>query len=84
MTELVLLTSPDCHLCQHGRTVLDELATELPLTWREESSETPEGGRLAAAAPPLRPVLFDASGSVLGYGRLSTRRLRRQLSRRAA
>jgi hypothetical protein len=37
---------------------------------------------LAAAAPPLRPVLFDPAGRVVAYGRLSAKRLRRRLRRR--
>jgi hypothetical protein len=80
----VLLTAPDCHLCAHARGVLDTLADDDLLRWRELGSVSQEGRRLAAAAPPLRPVLFDADGRVLSYGRLSRRRLLRQLERDAA
>ncbi len=79
MTTLTLLTAPGCHLCQHGREVLDMLAAEGLLTWREVDAESDEGLRLAATAPPLRPVLCDADGHMVAYGRLSARRLRRQL-----
>ena len=79
MSAFVLLTAPDCHLCAHGREVLSELVACGLLTWREVESDSAEGQRLATAAPPLRPVLFDDAGRVLGYGRLSARRLRRQL-----
>ena len=79
MTELALLTAQDCHLCAHGREVLDDLAAEGLLSWREVSTTSPEGERLAAIAPPMRPVLFSDDGRVLGYGRLSQRRLRRTL-----
>jgi hypothetical protein len=75
MSGLVLLTAPDCHLCGHGREVLGELGSE----WREVSDASEEGQRLAVAAPPLRPVLYAADGSVVAYGRLSLKRLRRQL-----
>ena len=80
MRRLVLLTSQDCHLCAHGREVLDTLASEGRLSWREVDTESAEGRRLAAAAPPLRPVLFDPDSRVVAYGRLSPKRLRRQLS----
>jgi hypothetical protein len=77
MSALVLLTAPDCHLCNHGCNVLEALGVD----WREVHSESEEGQRLAAAAPPMRPVLFDADGRVLAYGRLSLKRLRKQLHR---
>ena len=83
MNELVLLTAHDCHLCAHGRESLDELAAEVHLSWREIDADSDEGRALAASAPPLRPVLYDAEGHVLAYGRLSAKRVRRQLARAA-
>ena len=77
MTDLLLLTAPDCHLCGHGREVLDGLAGEGLLSWREVATESEEGQALAASAPPLRPVLFGEDGRVVAYGRLSAKRLRR-------
>lgn len=79
MSELVLLTDPDCHLCGHGREVLDELGVD----WREVSTASPEGREIEMSAPPMRPVLY-RDGRVIAYGRLSARRLRRQLSKAAA
>ena len=81
MTPFLLLTARDCHLCAHGREVLDALASEGLLSWREVDAESAEGRQLAAAAPPLRPVLFTPDGRVVAYGRLSAKRLRRQLPR---
>jgi hypothetical protein len=78
MSELVLLTAPDCHLCEHGRGVLDELGVD----WREVSTGSDEGRRLEATAPPMRPVLYAIDGRAVAYGRLSARRLRKQLARR--
>ena len=80
MSPLLLVTGQDCHLCAHGREVLDALAGEGLLSWREVDAESAEGRQLAAAAPPLRPVLFDPDSRVVAYGRLSPKRLRRQLS----
>lgn len=81
MTELVLLTGRDCHLCEHGKQVLAELAAEGLLEWREIEDGTEQGRALARSVPPLRPVLLDPDGRVLAYGRLSARRLRKQLTR---
>ena len=72
---MLLLTSPDCHLCEHARAVLNELG----LSWREVTSESAEGRELETTAPPMRPVLFAPDGRVLAYGRLSLKRLRKQL-----
>ena len=77
---LTLLSAPDCHLCAHARAVLEELSGEADVRWREVSTDSTEGKRLAAAAPPLRPVLLSADGRVLAYGRLSKRRLRKDLA----
>ena len=77
MKAVLLLTARDCHLCEHGRGVLDGLAAEGLLTWREIEADSDEGRSLAATAPPLRPVLYDEDGHVVAYGRLSARRLRR-------
>ena len=80
MTTLRLLTAEDCHLCDHAKTVLDELG----VSWREVAADSDEGRRLTAAAPPLRPVLYDADGRMLAYGRLSARRLRKTLPTQGA
>ena len=44
MTVLRLLTSSDCHLCEHGKRVLDDIG----VTWREVKAESEEGRGLAA------------------------------------
>lgn len=76
MTPLILLTAPDCHLCEHGKHVLNDLG----VPWQAVDEETDEGGRLAAGAPPMRPVLYTADGRLLAYGRLSLKRLRKHLA----
>ena len=75
MSPLVLLTESDCHLCQHAKGVLAELGVQ----WREVGGDSQEGMRLAASAPPMRPVLLTTDGRILAYGRLSLKRLRKQL-----
>lgn len=80
MNTFVLLTERDCHLCAHGRAVLEDLAAEGLLEWREVAADSEEGRALATTAPPLRPVLYDRHGRAVAYGRLSAKRLRRSLT----
>jgi hypothetical protein len=77
VTELVFVTTEDCHLCEHGRGVLDELGIER----REISDNSDEAATLAAAGIPLSfmPVLTDGE-RVIAYGRLSGKRLRKELA----
>lgn len=74
---LVYVTARDCHLCEHGRQVLRVLG----IAAREIDVESDEARRLAAVGIPLvlLPVLTDGS-RVVGYGRLSEKRLRRELA----
>lgn len=78
MSGLVYITGPDCHLCEHGREVLDALEVER----REISRDSDEAGTLAGRGIPLSflPVLTDGT-RVIGYGRLSEKRLRKELAR---
>jgi hypothetical protein len=75
--DLVYVTGADCHLCEHGRTVLGQLR----LTVREIDVESPEAAELARGGVPLSflPVLSDGR-RVVAYGRLSEKRLRRDLA----
>lgn len=70
------MTSHDCHLCEHGRGVLDALGLEA----REIDVESGEAQDLAAGGVPLAflPVLWDGE-RVVAYGRFSEKRLRREL-----
>ncbi len=76
MPELLFVTTQDCHLCEHGRGVL----RALDLTVRELDADSAEAEQLAAHGLPLAflPVLTDGA-RVLAYGRLSEKRLRREL-----
>lgn len=73
---LVLITSHDCHLCEHARGVLAELSLDV----RELDVASEESRALAERGVPLvfLPVLFDGE-QVLAYGRFSEKRLRRDL-----
>ena len=72
----VLITSSDCHLCAHARSVLAGLGLEA----REVDVDSAEAKELATDGVPLAflPVLMDGR-RLLAYGRLSERRLRKDL-----
>jgi glutaredoxin len=77
VTELVFITTEDCHFCEHGRDVLDELGVER----REIADSSDEAAALAASGVPLSfmPVLADGS-RVVAYGRFSAKHLRKELA----
>ena len=76
MSPLVYVTTDDCHLCEHGRGVLDSLGVERS----EISAASAEAASLATAGIPLAflPVLTDGE-RVIAYGRFSEKRLRKEL-----
>lgn len=79
MSPLVYVTTEDCHLCEHGRAVLDALGVER----REIPADSEEALTLVRRGLVLSflPVLADGE-RVIAYGRFSERRLRRELERR--
>lgn len=74
---LVLITSPDCHLCEHATAVLRALG--LPARAIDAASD--EAQALAEGGVPLAllPVLWDGA-RVIAYGRFSEKRLRTELA----
>jgi glutaredoxin len=82
-TTVTLLTRADCELCEHAKAVLARVAGDLEFVVDEVELATPEGTVLAIRAGMLFPpgVLLD--GEPFTYGRLSERKLRRELARRA-
>ncbi len=74
----MLITSHGCHLCDHARKVLGRLGFQA----REVDVASDEAAALAARGVPLvlLPVLWDGE-KVLAYGRLSERRLAKDLVR---
>ncbi len=80
--EVTLLTRGACGLCDHAKQVLARLAGEFPLTVREVDLTTPEGQAMGARAGMAFPPAVFIDGEPFGFGRLSERRLRRELSRR--
>jgi glutaredoxin len=81
---VTLLSAPDCELCEHAKAVLARVGEEYDLEVAECSTATEAGRDLMVrhrvAFPP--GVLID--GEAFSYGRLSERKLRRELAARAA
>jgi hypothetical protein len=77
VTELVYITTDDCHFCEHGRAVLDELGVER----HEIGADSTDAVRLAEHGIPLSflPVLTDGE-RVIAFGRFSEKRLRTELA----
>lgn len=75
--DLVLVVGARCHLCEHGRRTLASLG----LSFTEVDVSSPEAEKLSRRGVPLAflPVLLDGS-RLVAYGRLSARRLRRDLA----
>jgi hypothetical protein len=80
--EVLLLTQEQCSFCDHAKAVLDRLGGEYPLSVRTLELASADGQALAERGGILFPpgVFFD--GEPFCYGRVSERKLRRELQRR--
>ena len=74
--ELLLVTTEECHFCEHAHTVLAGLGVGV----REVDVASAEAEALAGRGVPLAflPVLTDGE-RVIAYGRFSEKRLRKEL-----
>ena len=84
VVRVTLLTAPDCELCEHAKAVLDRIGRDYDLEVAECSTKTEEGKEfMVRHRVPFPPgVLID--GEAFSYGRLSERKLRRELAARDA
>lgn len=78
-TEVVLVTSAGCHLCDHARGALDELTDEFRLHVREVDLASDEGRQAQRRWRAPFPPMLIVDGALFGHGRLSKRKLRRHL-----
>ena len=79
---MLLLTQERCGLCEQAREILERLSREYWLSVSTLDMGSPEGQRLSTRGGLIFPpgVLID--GEPFSYGRLSERKLRRELDRR--
>ena len=81
---VVLLTQANCGLCDHAKEVLDRVGEEVALDLRTLDMGSEEGKVLANQGGVLFPPGVLVDGLPFSYGRLSERKLRRELARLVA
>jgi len=73
-----LVTTPDCHLCDHARTVLERVLADR-LAIEEMDWNAADGSALVKRdGVPFAPAVY-IEGKLCGYGRLSEGALRNWL-----
>ncbi len=84
MIAITLLTQEDCAHCQHAKTVLDRVGVDYPLSVEVLDLRTPQGDALARNAGAWFAPIVLVGGKPFSHGRLSERKLRRELDRQAS
>ncbi len=79
---ILLLTQEHCGFCEQARDILNCLSREYWLSVSTLDMGSPEGQRLALEGGLLFPPGILIDGEPFSYGRLSERKLRRELDRR--
>lgn len=82
MLEVTVLTRQDCAFCDQAKEILVALAKEYPLTVLEVEMDSPAGGEMAERGGVMFPPGIFLGGESFSYGRLSEKKLRRELDRR--
>lgn len=83
MIQVVVVTSPACHLCEDALEGLAELASEFQLSVREVALESYEGAALFERFRPPMPPAVIVDGQLFSAGRLPRKKLRHRLERAA-
>ncbi|SFB62647.1 Glutaredoxin-like domain [Amycolatopsis marina] len=82
--EITFLIQRDCAFCDHAKDVLRRVGQDHPLHITEIDLAGEEGQQLARRAGVMFAPGVLVDGEPFSYGRLSERKLRRALSKRAA
>jgi hypothetical protein len=80
----MLLTKAQCGYCDDAKAILERLQADYPLAIETVDLDSFEGGCLAVRGGILFPPGIFVDGEPFSYGRLSERKLRRALDRRAS
>ncbi|MEO2105391.1 MAG: glutaredoxin family protein [Actinomycetota bacterium] len=80
--QVVLLTQADCDLCDRAKSVLDACAQDFPLEVSTVDLNSPEGQEMGRRGGIMFPPGVFLDDEPFGYGRLSERKLRKELRRR--
>lgn len=84
MTRVTLLTQATCAFCDQAKNVLARLGTDYHLDLTEVSLDTDDGRALGLRHGILFAPGLLLDGELFSYGRLSERKLRRELDRHHA
>lgn len=79
MMQITLIGQERCELCAHAHSILERLARHYPIELRLVDLATPEGRGLAERGGIMFPPGLFVGDKPFSYGRLSERRLRREL-----
>ena len=79
---VLLLTQKNCGFCRQAKEILDRLSVEFGLTVSTLDLDSHEGQVLAERSGMLFPPGIFLDGEPFSYGRLSERKLRRELEQR--
>lgn len=82
--EVTLLTQNDCSFCDHAKQVLQRVGQDHPLQVIEVDLTSDEGQQLARQAGVMFAPGVLVDGEPFSFGRLSERKLRRTLGKRAS
>lgn len=77
---LTLVTTADCHLCEHARRVLEKLRAEFHFDVVAIDWETAGGQALVVRDGVLFPPALYINGRLAAFGRLSEGQVRRTLA----
>ncbi|MDQ3303650.1 MAG: glutaredoxin family protein [Actinomycetota bacterium] len=83
MVDATLLTRENCAFCDQAKETLDRLSSEYGISVSTLDLDSPEGQALARRGGVMFPPGIFIDGEPFSYGRLSERKLRRELDRRA-
>lgn len=79
---VLLLTQEGCAACERTRALFDRLGADYPLSITVLDLKEPEAQLMAQRADILFPPGIFLDGEAIGYGRMSERKLRREIVRR--
>ncbi len=80
--EIELLTQNDCAFCEDARAILDRLSADYGFSVRTIPLDSADGQAIAERAGVVFPPGVIINGEPFSHGRLSEKRLRRELDRR--
>lgn len=82
--QVTILSQQECAFCEQAKNILSRLQGEFDLELNVVDMASAEGAELAERGQIMFPPGIFLDGEAFSYGRLSERKLRNELKRRAA